>query len=106
MTSFSYLFSDCKSIESINFKKFYRNNIIDMHGMFYKCLSLKELNLNNFNTDNVTYIYRIFERCLSLKELNLDNLNTHHVITDKYDMFSGCSDEIKLKIKSKYKNFQ
>ena len=32
VTSFSYLFSDCKSIESINFKKFYRNNIIDMHG--------------------------------------------------------------------------
>ena len=77
-----------------------------MNFMFSGCSSLKELNLNNFNTDNVTYMYRIFERCSSLKELNLDNLNTHHVITDKYDMFSGCSDELKLKIKSKYKNFQ
>ena len=50
-----------------------------MRYMFYKCSSLKELNLSNFNTNNVTYM-----RC----------------------MFSGCPDELKLKIKSQYKNFQ
>ena len=46
--------------------------------MFYGCSSLKELNLSNFNTNNVT------------------NMNS---------MFSRCSDELKLKIRSKYKNF-
>ena len=46
--SFKELFFDCKCIESINFKKFYRNNITNMYGMFYGCSSLKELNLNNF----------------------------------------------------------
>ena len=40
--------------------------------MFYKCSSLKELNLNNFNTNKVT---------------NMGG------------MFTGCSDELKLKIK-------
>ena len=30
--SFKKLFDDCKCIESINFKKFYRNNITDMRG--------------------------------------------------------------------------
>ena len=48
------LFKDCKCIESIIFKKFYRNNITDMSGMFSNCSSLKELKLNNFNTNNVT----------------------------------------------------
>ena len=51
--SFNRLFIFCGCIESIYFKKFYRNNIIDMSWMFDGCSSLKELNLNNFNTNNV-----------------------------------------------------
>ena len=77
--SFSDLFYYCECIESINFKKFYRNNIINMCWMFSYCSSLKELNLSNFNTNNVTNM--------------------------RY-MFSKCSDELKLKIRSQYKNFQ
>ena len=77
--SFSELFYYCDCIESIKFKKFYRNNITDMSGMFSRCSSLKELNLNNFNTNNVT---------------------------NMRGMFSGCLDELKLKIKSQFKNFK
>ena len=68
-----------RCIKSIEFKKFYRNNVTDMSRMFFGCSSLKELNLNNFNTDNVTDM-----RC----------------------MFDGCLDELKLKIKSQFKNFK
>ena len=68
--SFKKLFFFCKCIESINFKKFYRNNIIDMSYMFYGCSSLKELNLNNFNTNNVTNMSFMFYGCSSLKKLN------------------------------------
>ena len=77
--SFKELFYDCECIESINFKKFYRNNITDMSWMFYECSSLKELNLNNFNTNNVT------------------NMRL---------MFSGCSDDLKMKIKSENTNIK
>ena len=35
--SFSELFYDCKCIESINFKKFYRNNITNMSCMLFCC---------------------------------------------------------------------
>ena len=65
--SFKELFSWCKCIKSINFKKFYRNNITDMSFMFYECSSLKELNLNNFNTNNVTNMNFMFDGCSSLK---------------------------------------
>ena len=68
--SFS-LFYKCECIESINFKKFYRDNITDMSWMFRGCSSLKELNLNNFNTNNVTDMSYMFYECRSLKELNL-----------------------------------
>ena len=50
-----------------------------MSGMFSRCSSLKELNLNNFNTNNVTYMG---------------------------SMFSGCSNELKMKIKMQYKNIK
>ena len=50
-----------------------------MEGMFLLCSSLKELNLNNFNTNNVTYMG---------------------------GMFSGCSNELINKIKTKYNNIK
>ena len=103
--SFSKLFFYCQSVESIEFKKFYRNNITDMSYMFYLCSSLKELNLNNFNTNNVTNMSGMFNECSSLKELNLNNFNTNNV-TDMSWMFSECLNELKLKIKSQFKNFK
>ena len=76
--SLKKLFYGCYCIESINFKKFYRNNITDMSWMFYECYSLKELNLNNFNTNNVINMSYMFRGCSSLKELNLNNFNTNN----------------------------
>ena len=63
--SFEFLFSCCECIESINFKKFYRNNIINMNSMFERCSSLKELNLSNLNTSNVTDMSEMFYECRS-----------------------------------------
>ena len=72
--SFGYLFFDCKCIEYICFKKFYRNNINNMGYMFYGCSSLKELNLSNFNTNNVTHIECMFYGCSEQLKIKL-NLN-------------------------------
>ena len=47
----------------------------------------------------------MFNECSSLKELNHNNFNTNNV-TDMRCMFGRCSDELKLKIKSQFKNFK
>ena len=129
--SFKKLFDCCECIESINFKKFYRNNITDMSHMFRGCSSLKKLNLNNFNTNNVTNMESMFSGCISLKELNLNNFNTNNVtnmsemfrgcssltelnlnnfntdnVTNMSYMFSNCSDDLKRKIKSENKKIK
>ena len=88
--SFEKLFNDCDCIESINFKKFHRNNINDMNAMFRGCSSLKELNFTNFNTNNVSNMNDMFCRCSSLKELDLEYFNTNNVTYMGY-MFYGCS---------------
>ena len=56
--SFEGLFYLCYCIESINFKKFYRNNIIDMSYMFYGCsddLKMK-IKLENKNIKGEAFI--------------------------------------------------
>ena len=128
--SLENLFYSCKYIESINFKKFFRNNMTNMSGMFYRCSSLKELNLNNFKTNNVVDMSMMFSECSSLKELNLNNFNTNNVTNisymfygclflkelnlnnfninegvDMYGMFIGCPKELITKIKTQYTNF-
>jgi len=87
--SFYGLFDNCNCIESICFKKFFRNNITDMSSMFYECLSLKELNLNNFNTKNVNDMSNMFSGCSFLKELNLNKFDTNNVTYISF-MFNAC----------------
>ena len=89
--SFKDLFHNCKCIESISFKKFYRNDIKDMSNMFSGFSSLKELNLNNFNTNNVTDMSFMFSGCSSLKELNFNNYFITNNVTNMCHMFSYCS---------------
>ena len=47
----------------------------------------------------------MFSRCSSLEELNLSNFNTNNV-TDINNMFLECSEKLKMKIKSQYKNIK
>ena len=96
--SLEKLFYDCKCMESIYFKKFYRNNIKNMSTMFSECSLLKELNINNFNTNNVTNMEYIFGGCSSLKELNIKKFNTNNV-TNMYRMFFRCSPLLIKKLK-------
>ena len=98
--SFEWLFYYCDCIESIYFKKFYRNNITNMNYMFFRCSSLKELNLNNFNTNNVTNMSYMFNRCVLLKEVNVSNFNINKD-TNKGLMLDGCTEELKKIIKKK-----
>ena len=95
--SLQNLFCYCYCIVSINFKKFYRNNIINMSKLFGECHSLKEINLFNFNTSNVTDMSEMFLGCHSLKEINLSKFNTNNV-KNMSDMFKRCTSIKKLNL--------
>ena len=105
VTNMSGMFGGCSSFKELKLSNFNTNNVTNMSGMFGGCSSLKKLNLSNFNTNNVTNMYKMFFECSSLKELNLSNFNTNNV-TNMDGMFRGFSGELKLKIRSQYKNFQ
>ena len=74
-----------------------------MSYMFAECESLQKINLNNFNTENVKYMVGMFVWCGQLNELNLKNFNINKVTNMVY-MLVGCSEELKKKIKERYKD--
>ena len=43
--------------------------------MFFGCSSLKELNLIKFNTNNVTNMHRMFEGCSNVLKINIKSEN-------------------------------
>ena len=46
-----------------------------MSCMFYECSSLKELNLSNFNTNNITNMRYMFSRCSEELKMKMKSLN-------------------------------
>ena len=85
--SFFELFYHC-FFESINFKKFFRNNINNMNQMFHGSY-IKEINFYQFNTENVTDMGCMFSECRSLAQLDLSRFNTINV-KDMSGMLSSC----------------
>jgi surface protein len=95
--SFEDLFLNCKCIEKISFKHFYRNNISSMKRMFFECSSLKQIDFFTFNTTNITNMSYMFCNCRLLSELDLSKFNTSKVKDMSY-MFWSCSDLYDLNI--------
>jgi surface protein len=83
------MFSDCSSLESLDVSSLITKNVEDMCAMFSRCTSLKSLDLSTFDTFNVKDMYRMFENCRSLKSLNISSFNTYNVL-NMSKMFFAC----------------
>ena len=90
LTSTSYLFHKCSSLESIDLSSFNTNKVTNMTHMFSECCSLKSIDTSSFNTNNVTNMGYMFYGCSSLESIDLSSFNTNNV-TNMRGMFKGCS---------------
>ena len=104
VTDMSYMFYECKSLIKLNVSNFKTEKVTSMYYMFSDCSSLKELNISNFKTTNVINIDNMFTYCRALEELILCDFNINNININ--DMFYGCSNELKKKIGTKFKNFE
>ena len=87
------IFSECKTLTSVNLNSFNFSKVNNLSCMFSKCTSLNNIifeNLENIDTSNVTNMYSMFSYCSSLKNLNLSNLNTNNVNDMSY-LFYNCN---------------
>ena len=76
ITNMSFMFNNCKNLQTLNLSNFNTEAVTDMCEMFWNCKSLKALNLLNFNTTNVVNMFSMFSCCKNLKLLDISKLNT------------------------------
>jgi len=74
--------------------------------MFSGCSSLREVDISNLNTMNVSHFDNMFSGCSSLNEIKIFGFNTNVEYADFERMFFRCPEELKTKIRNKYKNIK
>ena len=86
----SYMFSDCRTLTSLDLSSFDTANVTNMSYMFNSCYVLTSLDLSSFDTSNVTNMSGMFNGCRTLTSLDLSSFDTSNVTNMSY-MFDGCS---------------
>ena len=85
----SYIFSEYRSLTTLDLSNFDTSKVTNMSGMFKGCRNLTNLDLSSFNTSNVTDMSRMFNLCYGLTNLDLSNFDTSKV-TNMSVMFCCC----------------
>ena len=89
VTSMYAMFSNCRTLPTLDVTGFNTSNVTNMEAMFYRCQSLTSLDLSSFNTSNVTNLAEMFVNCKNLTSLDLSSFRIPNV-TRTRQMFTDC----------------
>ena len=89
VTNMSGMFKGCRNLTNLDLSSFDTSNVTDMSQMFNLCYGLTNLDLSSFDTSTVTDMSRMFELCCNLTNLDLSSFNTSNV-QNMSDMFWQC----------------
>ncbi len=93
----SYMFSNNKSLTTLDLSSFDTSNVTTMSYMFNYDSSMSYLNVSGFDTSNVTRMEWMFQACSKLTTLDVSSFNTGKV-TNMGFMFFNCSSLISLDV--------
>ena len=91
--SFSYTFSGCTVLESLDLSHFDTSELTNTKGMFAACKALSSLDLSTFDTSKVKDMMYMFYNCSALKIIIVgDNWSTASIGSESFsvDMFTNC----------------
>ena len=95
----SYMFCDCKNLESLNLSGWDTSSVEIMIGMFYDCENLKSLDLSGWDTSSVENTAWMFGDCRRIKSLDISDWDTSKV-NNMEGMFYGCKNLKSLDLSS------
>lgn len=78
------MFSDMRSLTSLDLSNFDTSRVMDMGSMFASSSNLTSLDLSNFDTSKVTNMSNMFSTMFSLSSLNVSNFDTSKVTNMDY----------------------
>lgn len=83
------MFQGCRELTKLDVSHFDTQNVTDMRSMFHDCTNLQSLDVSGFDTANVTNMQGMFRSCSSLQNLDVSGFDTANV-TDMSLMFFQC----------------
>ena len=89
------MFSQCKSLISLNLSNFDTTHVTNMNSMFQNCHNLKYLDISNFSSLNIRNIEFMFQNLSSLIYLNLDSFEIQST-TSKNEAFDLIPQTVKF----------
>jgi uncharacterized repeat protein (TIGR02543 family) len=98
----SYMFNDCKKLESLDVSKFNTSNVIDMKRMFAGCYKITHFDLYSFDTSKVKSFYWMFRFCYDLQEIDITSFDTRNAI-NMFGMFFNCNKLKTIRLGKNYK---
>lgn len=96
-TSFSSMFNNCESLQTVDLTSFDTSNSVSFSKMFYGCSSLENVDVSQFDTSKALYFDNMFAFCRKITELDVSHFNTSKATTFA-TMFYGCSSLLELDI--------
>lgn len=87
----SYLFSNCKHMESLTITSIDTTKVTNMTAMFSSCKKITELDLTKFNTARVTNLTNMFVNSNLLETIKISSLWDVTRATRSASMFDNCT---------------
>ena len=97
--SMSYMFYDCRKLESLNLSGWDTSSVEIMIGMFHQCERLKSLDLSGWDVSKVENMAWMFGGCRRIKSLDVSDWDTSKV-NNMEGMFYGCENLKSLDLSS------
>ena len=83
LKTMSYMFEDCKLLQTLDVSNWDTSNVTDMYMMFRECYSLQSLDVSNWDISNVANIGDMFYACNKLETIgditSWDASNVTHI---------------------------
>ncbi|MCH5256439.1 MAG: BspA family leucine-rich repeat surface protein [Lachnospiraceae bacterium] len=89
MTDASYMFWECKMLNSIDLSSFDTSKVTNMHYMFYHCETLGSIDVSSLDTSQVKDMYGMFHSCKSLGSIDVSSFETSQLRDIRW-MFYDC----------------
>ena len=76
LNSMSKIFSNSKTLKTVDLSNLRTENIKSLESTFYDCKKLQHVTFNNFNSKNLENMDKTFEGCTSITEIDLSSFET------------------------------
>lgn len=94
-TSMDSMFEDCSHLSSVDLRGLNTSNVTKMNSMFSSCANIQKIDLSGLDISNVKFTDYMFRSCQNVTEINFSGWNTENLASTQY-MFLYCGSLVNI----------